>query len=377
MVDPMTDSTGQETLPAPIAEASLAPLEASSMGLLLRLAITQKVPADTLERLLDIDSKLRAARAREAFLDSMSAFQAECPSIKKTREVRNRDQSLRYRYAALEDIQREIRPLLAKHGLSTRFQVSYEAQPPAVVVTCIVTHVLGHSESSEFRSAIEPGVGMTNVQASGSAQSYGKRYALVNALDLPLEGEDNDGRLTGRSDYRGVRSAADTGNPYADPVASSSRPAASATPVAGQPRGRNMVTIRSAMRASDSDQAVPSEIHHAAQDGPAETPASASTRAAREQLRAQEEREEANELRDVCVAFAAAIEGREHPNDDNYSMDSANLREAAEKRCDRWLGATSVTKPWSVTLKDARASHLTALKAVLNHTLNRMNAGVA
>jgi hypothetical protein len=191
---------------------------------LLHFAIEQRVPVETMEKLLDMHRRLKEDAAREHFNAAVSAFQAECPAIFKGRTAGGSG-GYTYKYAALEDIVQAIAPIMHRHGLSYRFNTGYESTPPAQVVICTITHRDGHSESSEFRTPIDSGARMNVMQQSASAQTYGKRYALCNALGIVPSGEDDDSRSVG------------TRPPMPRPSVSPSAPVNSARPA------RNLVRI--------------------------------------------------------------------------------------------------------------------------------------
>jgi ERF superfamily len=163
---------------------------------LIAQAIERGLPVESLERLLAMRERLKAERAREAFFDALTRFQSECPVIPKVALVFY-EGKLRYRYAPLGKIIEVVAPLLTKHGLSYSFDTAFKANPPAQIVTCTVHHVAGHSQTSTFRSPIDPKAHMNEVQKSGSSLTYGKRYALSNALGIVAD-EDDDGRGSGQ-----------------------------------------------------------------------------------------------------------------------------------------------------------------------------------
>ncbi len=80
---------------------------------LLTKAVSAGASVDTLERLLVMRRELRAEAARDAFFVALKAFQAACPAIHKTKKVLNRDGSVRYAYAPLEDIVAAVAKLCA------------------------------------------------------------------------------------------------------------------------------------------------------------------------------------------------------------------------------------------------------------------------
>lgn len=163
---------------------------------LIAKAIENNVPVETLERLLAMRATLKAEQAREAFFSALSAFQAECPIIKKEREVKNKGSSeVRYRYANLEDIVTTAGPHLKNNGLS--YTIKAEFREGFIQASCIAHHVLGHSEESTFVIPIAADSFMNDAQKSGSALTYAKRYAFCNAFGIMTGDHDDDGQASG------------------------------------------------------------------------------------------------------------------------------------------------------------------------------------
>lgn len=162
---------------------------------LLALAIEHNADVDKLGKLMDLEERWRATRAKEAFFEALSRFQATVASIPRGKEVKNRDGSVRYKYAPLDVVIATIRPTLLECGLSYRFET--EPVEDGLRVLCFITHRQGHCEST---SVVIPGVaghGTNSAQDAGSAISYGKRYSLTNGLGLQPEDDDDAGRLQG------------------------------------------------------------------------------------------------------------------------------------------------------------------------------------
>lgn len=158
---------------------------------LIAIALEKHVPVETIERLADLAIKLKEEDAKTAYFSAIRKFQAECPTISKTRKVFNKDRAtLRYEFASLDDIGRQIRPILDRCGLSYRFDTRIDSGH--YEVTCVVTHEKGHSERSIFAAPIDAAPGMNKMQAGASANTYAKRYALCNALGIMTGDEDDD-----------------------------------------------------------------------------------------------------------------------------------------------------------------------------------------
>jgi ERF superfamily len=151
---------------------------------LIAMAIDKNVPVESLERLLAMRDKLRAEKAEEAFDKAMAAFQAKCPTIEKTKQGYN------YKYADLTAIVEQIKDLLADNGFSYTFDTD-EAEN-AVIVYCKIKHIAGHKEVSKAKISHETTSKMNSSQQDGSSMTYGKRYALCNALGILTGDEDTD-----------------------------------------------------------------------------------------------------------------------------------------------------------------------------------------
>ncbi len=181
------------------AATQLVPISDSTEALLMR-AVESGASVDTMERLMAMRRELRDEAAKEAFFRDLAAFQAACPVIVKSRKVYNKGgQSERYRYASMEDIIRVVGPLLKDNGLSYRIDTSIVGESPRTFAArCIVHHVAGHSESSEFCVPVDNSGRMNAAQEYGSAGTYAKRYAFCNALGILTGDEDDDARGSGK-----------------------------------------------------------------------------------------------------------------------------------------------------------------------------------
>ena len=177
------------------------PEDGGQISSFIEKAIASNVPAETLERLFALYEKGKAEQAREAFVLALSQFQGECPVIKKTKKVLNKDgRSVRYVYAPIDSIVEQIKKPVADAGLSYRWEV--KQGEGLIKAICIVTHVLGHSESSDFDVPIDTEGYMTAPQKFASALTFAKRYSLLNALGISTGDEDTDA-----SDVNGEKDA--------------------------------------------------------------------------------------------------------------------------------------------------------------------------
>jgi len=167
----------------------IAVSEQQPVETLIAKAIEHNVSIETMEKLLAMRRELKAEAAKEAFFRDLSAFQAACPVIKKTKEVRGKDGKIRYRYAPLDDIISQIGKILEEHGFSYTVQPKHNGDHMGAV--CTLHHVDGHDESSEFNVPIDKEAYMNEPQKYASALTYAKRYAFCAVTGI-LTGEEDD-----------------------------------------------------------------------------------------------------------------------------------------------------------------------------------------
>lgn len=160
---------------------------------LIQQSIEKGAELVQLEKLMELQERHEAIEARKAFNFAMSIFQTSLPVIERNGVVDYTTSKGRtnYSYAKLEDIAKAIKPALKESGLSYRFiQEQNESQ---VKVTCIVTHVNGHSEESSLYSNPDISGGKDPLKAIASAISYLRRYTLTGLLGIVVGGEDDEG----------------------------------------------------------------------------------------------------------------------------------------------------------------------------------------
>ncbi len=168
---------------------AVQPLENKVDGF-IQQAIEKGLPVETMQKLFDLHKQVKAENARDAFVDAMAHFQEAVPVIEKKRKVLNKDRSLRYMFAPLDEIVRQIKKPLADNGLSYTWTVQQEEGKVKAIAT--VTHVFGHSQESSFEIKVDNEGFMTAPQKIASALTFAKRYALCNVLGISTADEDTD-----------------------------------------------------------------------------------------------------------------------------------------------------------------------------------------
>jgi len=160
---------------------------------LLQMAVDKGTDLDRLEKLMEMQERWEANQAKKAYVNAMAHFKARCPEIEKTKEVDYTSSKGRtqYMHAGLAETIAQIKDLLREYEFSHSWRTS-QTPEGLVSVTCIVTHVEGHSEETTMMAAPDPSGGKNSIQAIGSAVTYLERYTLFAILGLASKDQDND-----------------------------------------------------------------------------------------------------------------------------------------------------------------------------------------
>ena len=157
-----------------------------------------KIDAAGMATLLDAQLKYEANEARKAYAAAMAAFKEDPPQIIKDRTVgyQAKGGTVGYSHASLGNVTLCINKALSAHGLTASWETGQV--DGKVRVTCHITHVLGHREST-FLDAAPDGSGSKNpIQAIGSTVTYLQRYTLLALTGLATYEQDDDGNGAGK-----------------------------------------------------------------------------------------------------------------------------------------------------------------------------------
>lgn len=180
-----------EPTPAPVVVAS-NPMQ------LIQSAIDANMGPEQLGKFLDLQERWEASRAREAFAVAMMAAQAEMPVVVKDKTNTHTNS----RYASLETVQRNIKGVALKHGLSVSFGEEDCPRAGWVRVVASVRHVSGHVEKYHRDGPVD-NVGAkgsptkTELHGVASTGTYMTRHLLFGIFNITVADEDNDGNGTG------------------------------------------------------------------------------------------------------------------------------------------------------------------------------------
>ena len=160
---------------------------------LLQLAIEKGAGVDQLEKLMNLQLAWEANEASKAFVVALHEFKKNPPKLEKTKRVKFKE--VDFKHATLDNACDVIGAALSQHGLSHRWEINQDEKN--IKVTCVLTHVLGHSERVTMQAGADTTGSKNAIQAIASAVTYLQRYTLLSATGLAAKDQDDDGTKAG------------------------------------------------------------------------------------------------------------------------------------------------------------------------------------
>lgn len=174
----------------------------SILAIIAQAARDPNVDIDKMERLLAMQERVQARDSKIAFTTAFADMQPELPIIDRKGRITITDKNDREKviqstaFAKWEDINEAIVPILHRHRFALSFKPGM-APDGRVTVTAILRHVGGHEDEATFTLPHDSSGSKNAVQAIGSSNSYGKRYAACDVLNITTRGQDDDGEEAG------------------------------------------------------------------------------------------------------------------------------------------------------------------------------------
>ena len=161
---------------------------------MLQIAVEKGASLEQLSKLMDLQERWEANEARKAFVVAKAAFKADAPKLGKNKTVSygEGNRKTTYDHATLDHVAETLSPVLSKHGLAYSWQTE-QADAGLITVTCVLTHVLGHSERVSLRASPDTSGSKNGIQAVGSTVTYLQRYTLLAITGMATTDQDNDG----------------------------------------------------------------------------------------------------------------------------------------------------------------------------------------
>lgn len=174
------------------------------MAHMLQTFIERGITAENVsafEQLCALRERVDAKQAEKDFFASFVGLQRKCKRVQATKTVMNKDGvTPRFTFAPFEEIMEQVQPHLDEFNFGITFDTRFA--DGRITAICTLIHASGHARSNEFAVRIGNGPpGSSESQADGSANSYAKRFALCNALNIVVEKAitDADARIVGEN----------------------------------------------------------------------------------------------------------------------------------------------------------------------------------
>jgi ERF superfamily protein len=169
-------------------------------GVLSSIQSGQTTPehVEVLKGMMDLYERNEKRESEKQFAAALVKLQDAVGGIQATKAVKGNDGTERYKFAPIEDIQRQIKPHLTANGFNITFNTSTSENK--LTAFCILTHESGFSRTNEFQVRYSKPPGSSDAQGDMSTKSYAKRGALCDALNITIEHDTDgdDGRALGK-----------------------------------------------------------------------------------------------------------------------------------------------------------------------------------
>lgn len=164
----------------------------SVMTMIERVASDPNFDVVKLEKLMDLQERILNRRAKESFAADYVQMKPNLPKVIRTKS----NMQTKSMYAPLEEINTAIDPVLQKHGFGTATKIIAQTDT-SVTIRAELWHKDGHVEENTVilpldKTGIAGTVNKTNLHATASTITYGKRIAICALLNVST-GDDADG----------------------------------------------------------------------------------------------------------------------------------------------------------------------------------------
>ena len=175
--------------------AAITPME------VLHRAIEAGTSVDQLAQLLALQERWEANEARKAFNSAMARFKANPPRISKNKDVKFGQTE--YSHATLDHVTEALTEAMSKVGISHKWSVKQEGAQ--ISVACVLTHDMGHSETTTLSALPDTSGSKNSIQAIGSAVTYLQRYTLLAATGCAATSDDDGAGTSEKPKMRSIK----------------------------------------------------------------------------------------------------------------------------------------------------------------------------
>lgn len=165
---------------------SLSPME------MLQEAVSKNMSAETIKSFMDLRDRWEASEARKAYMEAVAAFKADPPKVYKDRL----NKQYGSKYSSLANLVNTVNVSLSEHGLNARWDYK---QGDVITVTCILSHVMGHSEEVALSGPPDESGSKNKLQQIKSTITYLKiaTFEAVTGIASEEGNADDDANSAG------------------------------------------------------------------------------------------------------------------------------------------------------------------------------------
>ena len=149
---------------------------------------------EAVTKLVELQERMDATRAKREFAEDLARFQSECPVIPHNRDA-TVNAGFKFSFADRAQIERVAGPIYRKYGFATSFDSAHGDTWRESV--CTLHHRSGHSMTARFRAEMDTreNRAISNAQKAAAAQSFADRRAISAVLGISTSNEDTDGAV--------------------------------------------------------------------------------------------------------------------------------------------------------------------------------------
>jgi len=163
---------------------------------MISAAVQQQAPIEYIKELMDLQERYEANEARKQFNEAKALFKANPPKVLKDKHNKQYGSM----YASISNLVNTVNPELSKYGLSASWDQDQESVPGQIKVTCILSHVAGHSERTSMIAPPDSSGQKNPIQQIKSTVTYLRIATFESITGIASEegSLDDDGNNAGQ-----------------------------------------------------------------------------------------------------------------------------------------------------------------------------------
>lgn len=167
---------------------------ASNPMQMLAIAVERGDDIEKLRQLMDLRDRWEAAEAKKSYVAAFSEFKRNMPDVVK--DMLNKQYGSDY--SSLANLVNTVNRTLGEYGLNASWRPDVKGN--VVAVTCVLTHVDGHSETVTIEGPPDTSGSKNPLQQIKSSLTYleGATFQAITGVVARSASKDDDGNAAGR-----------------------------------------------------------------------------------------------------------------------------------------------------------------------------------